>query len=706
MKGKTIESDILLAMLLCLCSTCVWAELPDNCFVIEAATSSSVSFSSSNYLEYSTDNGASWSELGTTPVALQANGSLYVKAKEGVNSDNLGCSSFSITGSVTLSGDILTLLDAAAMGESAFKQLFMNCTGITSAIDLILPETVTASCYESMFQGCTSLTTAPVLNAKILAAYCYKNMFNGCTALTLVRCYAVDVTATGCYDSWLNGVASTGTFIYSFDSYAENNDIYDAWWFFKNNAPGGWTKSVFPENCFCITCNEGDSYVSFEVEKLKYSENEGISWTPLPVTGQGSPVHLTKGEKIYITCLMESGATIAGSSFSITGNVSLSGDISSLLNQSPAAAMKMEHIFQKLFYGCTGITSAKDLVLPAMKMVSLGYESMFQGCTNMVSAPTVLPATTLAPNCYESMFQGCTSLTEAPALPATTLTSYCYESMFQDCTSLNIAPVLPALTLAHCCYINMFWGCTSLVYIECWAILDSEEKDKINCNGWTTDVSKRGFFIHDPNVKWTLDVDIIGWRTDSIYQLDMTSCGWSSLCLPLNVKVYYNSASVYYVSDLTDTYATLTAIPPGQTIPANTAVLVQRDVGDAYFQLSSDEPVSIGTNYLKGTLKHTECEANSVFVLDINEGRSTAEAPVMSIFSGESIPPFKAYLPVSDVPSGSQPKMIFRNETGTDAIPDSRPGAPADLIFNLSGQQVGRSFKGIRIENGKKVLVK
>ena len=42
-------------------------------------------------------------------------------------------------------------------------------------------------------------------------------------------------------------------------------------------------------------------------------------------------------------------------------------------------------------------------------------------------------------NCYYYMFNGCTNLTTAPALPATTLADFCYLSMFNGCTSLKIS---------------------------------------------------------------------------------------------------------------------------------------------------------------------------------------------------------------------------------------------------------------------------
>ena len=106
-------------------------------------------------------------------------------------------------------------------------------------------------------------------------------------------------------------------------------------------------------------------------------------------------------------------------------------------------------------------------------MVGYCYSYMFNGCTNLTTAPS-LPAIELALNCYYSMFRDCTSLTTAPSLPATTLSNYCYSYMFRDCTSLTTVPSLPATTLATFCYNYMFNGCTSIKL----AISQSSEYDK------------------------------------------------------------------------------------------------------------------------------------------------------------------------------------------------------------------------------------
>ncbi len=113
--------------------------------------------------------------------------------------------------------------------------------------------------------------------------------------------------------------------------------------------------------------------------------------------------------------------------------------------------------------GCSGnIQTLLDWENPPTSISTNNcYYYMFNGCTNLTTAPA-LPATTLAQQCYYNMFSGCTSLTAVPTLPATTLAQACYAYMFYGCTSLTTAPALPATTLADFCYLSMFNGCTSL----------------------------------------------------------------------------------------------------------------------------------------------------------------------------------------------------------------------------------------------------
>lgn len=146
---------------------------------------------------------------------------------------------------------------------------------------------------------------------------------------------------------------------------------------------------------------------------------------------------------------------------SSAGNVTISGNIMSLLDGTMQDNTLYDHAFESLFYENNSITDASGLLLPATSLAPYCYENMFRFCQKLTSAPK-LPATILADGCYSKMFYFCRKLTSAPALPATTLADNCYENMFSTCEALTSAPALPATTLAKYCYEFMFLYCTGL----------------------------------------------------------------------------------------------------------------------------------------------------------------------------------------------------------------------------------------------------
>ena len=119
----------------------------------------------------------------------------------------------------TIEGNIMSLIDDTGFttattlaSGSTFGNLFIYCTGLTSAENLVLPATTLVdNCYQAMFQNCTSLTTAPELPATTLADNCYKFMFLGCTSLTSAPALPATTLAGNCYSSMFRGCTSLTT---------------------------------------------------------------------------------------------------------------------------------------------------------------------------------------------------------------------------------------------------------------------------------------------------------------------------------------------------------------------------------------------------------------------------------------------------------------------------------------------------------------
>ena len=246
-----------------------------------------------------------------------------------------------------------------------------------------------------------------------------------------------------------------------------------------------------------------DSYVA---KTISYSKDKGATWTDITATTYGIEIPVKAGDNVIFK-----GDNISYASppsyYNTFGTnygaeIEIYGNLMSIINSSNFADIKtLNGNLFKLFYGCSGLIYAEYLLMPATTLTKHSYFRMFQGCTNLTTAPE-LPATELAQDCYASMFRGCTSLTTAPTiLPATTLSQGCYQNMFDGCTSLTTAPELPAKTLSISCYAYMFAGCTLLNYIKCLALSVEDN----NTNGWVSDVAPKGTFVKD--------INMTGWST-------------------------------------------------------------------------------------------------------------------------------------------------------------------------------------------------
>ena len=192
-------------------------------------------------------------------------------------------------------------------------------------------------------------------------------------------------------------------------------------------------------NYLCFTAEEDNSSVSMAINgtftgsipELECSLDKN-NWESFNI---GEVIILDTGDKVYFRgdndTFNESGNYMY---FVMTGSISASGNIMSLIDSSCESLTTPDYAFKRLFADCSSLIT-----------------------------PPELPATTLATDCYRYMFINCTSLVTAPRLPAKALPSYCYNGMFQGCIALNAIPAFidinDAITMS--CN-NMFKGCTNI----------------------------------------------------------------------------------------------------------------------------------------------------------------------------------------------------------------------------------------------------
>ena len=237
-------------------------------FTANAASTVGLSrISSKQTLMYSTDNGATWSNMTTsTSISLSTGDSVYVRGVLSANTDEYDYTQFTISGDVKASGKINALWNyedtSAALKRYCGFRMFEGCSGLTDASELEMPDTTANNCYERMFYGCSNLTRVyNVLPATTLSQHCYAYMFNGCSSLTTapelpatyirkngcyavmfqgcsslsyIKCLATDyMSAYQATSSWVDGVAATGVFV--------KNPNASFWTTGTGGIPSGWT---------------------------------------------------------------------------------------------------------------------------------------------------------------------------------------------------------------------------------------------------------------------------------------------------------------------------------------------------------------------------------------------------------------------------------------------------------------------------------
>ncbi len=401
--------------------------------------------------EYSTD-GINWADFepGTTPDVKLANigDKVYFRGyNSNVPLNNQSYDrykQFVMTGKIAASGSVMSLVDRLGTSDRIehnyeFASLFKDCTSLTEAPNLPAT-TLNDYCYEEMFSGCTGLTEAPELPAQILATWCYDKMFAGCSNLNSVTVNFTEWKRNGGLNttSWLDGVAATGVINCPAGLDISVHDV--------SHIPDGWTVNLFApagvlDDYLCFTAQQANSSVAMAVTgtgwtlpEISYS-TDGVVWNEF-MPGTTTVTLNNIGDKVYF---VGSNASFSYSSaqyvqFSMTGKISASGNIMSLVDPTLSSNTVPSYAFYRLFADCSSLTAAPEL--PAGNLAQWCYCQMFARCTSLTNAPE-LPAMNLAYDCYYAMFEECTSLTKAPDLPAADLEDNCYYQMFAGCNSLN-----------------------------------------------------------------------------------------------------------------------------------------------------------------------------------------------------------------------------------------------------------------------------
>lgn len=217
-------------------------------FTFKALESGTFTFST-NALQYSLDNGVTWTTLAANTASPTVNaGSKIMWKQTGLTPNSTqGIGTFSATGNFDVYGNIMSLyfgdnfanqtslseknyafyklfnscnklinaenliLPATTLSSNCYRTLFNSCSNLITSPKLLPATTLTNNCYYGMFNSCINLTTAPELPAITLANSCYTNMFTNCTSLTTAPELPARTLANGCYQGMFDSCMSLTT---------------------------------------------------------------------------------------------------------------------------------------------------------------------------------------------------------------------------------------------------------------------------------------------------------------------------------------------------------------------------------------------------------------------------------------------------------------------------------------------------------------
>lgn len=196
----------------------------------------------------------------------------------------------------------------------------------------------------------------------------------------------------------------------------------------------------------------------------------------------------------------------------------------------------------------------------------------------------------------------------------------------------------------------------------------------------------------------TLSIDNDGYAT--LYYSDR------ALTVPANAKAYTYKIEQNASGDVLNLSKTYEA---GSVIPAGTAVLVNAAEGDYTFTVATTDGVADADNVLKGTDEAATTEGGTMYYMFSSGSKGLGfywGAANGAAFQNGAHKAYIAYTPSSSSSAKSFLAIGKGATTGIGSVIAADNGSDDAVLYNLSGQRVGKGYKGIVVRNGSKFVNK
>lgn len=436
---------------------------------------------------------------------------------------------------------------------------------------------------------------------------------------------------------------------------------------------------------------EGDVIMAKpEAVSLQYSADR-MNWNDME-----SDVTIPVGSTYFFRNASDEVATdMANTTLSLTskkGKVAASGNIMSLLDKTCESVTVGDNGFKNLFKDCTILTTAPEL--PAMTLGQSAYESMFSGCTSL-NSDFELPAETASQDCYKNMFYGCSSMSSI----IITRANMKDDDVTAVCTDWITGTATPKV------YVTFGWQSN-----RCFDLFTDASEDKATLAFIQRTRNEYQNYYDEYQFAWGKPYkELLAERL--IIDRSMTNDGWYSICLPFDVKVeetpFSTAAEFKGMNNNGFKFRTVTEMKAG------TAYIVQVDSDVPQLQFWNvtipsfispigtliDDKVAFRGTFQKAELSSINCAVIGTgnTVNPVNDGIIMGYRAFFVFAENEN--PFTT--------AGA--KALYFTVDDDDATPISKIDSDINMSkdsYNLQGQRVNASYRGVIIKNGKKILNK
>ena len=214
---------------------------------------------------------------------------------------------------------------------------------------------------------------------------------------------------------------------------------------------------------------------------------------------------------------------------------------------------------------------------------------------------------------------------------------------------------------------------------------------------WTGNCNPVGIFAKTGQALFNKIEVTVDKSKESNVDATISSAGWATYVSKKAIDFTCSPVKAFVAKY--DAKANTITLNNVMQIPANTPVVLKGNAGSYIFQQISSAKAP--DNDLKFNTKDFVVPEDKTYYGLAMKGEGCGFYPVEK---GETVPAYKCYLLLSN-PSAAKSFYPFNIATGIQSAV-WRPIQQRGVRYNLAGQRVGDSYKGVVIENGKKIVVK